>query len=144
MEEASGVTQGAPPEGNTETIADLPHFVAVFTRDYEKLKDFLATGIRAYCSVELAGGDINSTERWNGTSLLMQASFLGDLEMTKFLLRHKADINQVDNYKQTPLMFAALKVSKSAALLTDMRDMQRWFNSYYPEVPTFLHRVTPK
>lgn len=53
---------------------------------------------------------MNDIEKWNGTSLLMQASFIGDLEMAKFLLSHNAAIDQADYYKQTPLMFAALKV----------------------------------
>jgi ankyrin repeat protein len=72
------------------------------------------------------GGDINSTEPWNGTSLLMQAAFLGDVELVKFLLRNHANIDQVDLYKQTPLMFAALKVKSSMfAFFTVKREMCR-------------------
>ena len=82
------------------SLGDLPHFLAVFKRDMPFLQEYVNEG-----------GDINEPEKWNGTTLLMQSTYIGDIEITKFLLKNHANVNQLDCHKQTALMFATLNVS---------------------------------
>ena len=99
-------------------------FTAVRSKDFEKIKNLLSTGIEMDGSDSLIlaihlgnikivkllvahGADINLAEVGNGDTPLMRAAWKGFDNIVKFLLEEGAQINKVNKYGWTALMLAA-------------------------------------
>ena len=69
--------------------------LAIQNNDRNKIKAFLDSGL-----------DVNATLQGDGTSVLMKASNIADVEMVKMLLSRGADINYTNKYGWTALLKA--------------------------------------
>src|SRR5277367_4586155 len=91
--------QNITTEAEEKHYAELQHLALAFARNGES--KHLAAMLRAGLPVNLSVG--------KGNSLLMLASYHGEVETTRMLLEHGADADRRNDRGQTPLGGAAFK-----------------------------------